>query len=81
MKRKENSMTSMTGNMIKMGIGNIVGTSLIGATAGVVAGLPAGSMARNVAGIVPGLQSVALLGPNLKLVKTSLGGKKKGGFL
>ena len=63
---------SYMGQMINTGVGNIVGTSLIGATAGMVQGLPAG-MARDIAGITPGLQATAMLGPNLKFVNDSLG--------
>ena len=72
---------SMTGDMIKMGVGTIVGVGLIGATASAVGALPAGT-AKNLAGIVPGLQSTALLGHNLKFVNTSLkSNSKKGKFI
>lgn len=63
---------SYMGQMINTSIGNMVGVGMIGATAGMVQGLPAG-MAKDVAGVVPGLQSVALLGPNMKLAKDALG--------
>ena len=33
----------MTGDMVKMGVGALVGTTMSGATAGVVGGLPAGT--------------------------------------
>lgn len=55
------------GNMVGMGITNLVGVGLIGATAGVVGGMPAGT-AKDIAGIVPGLQSVALVGGNLGML-------------
>jgi len=58
---------SMTGDMIKMGTGALVGTAMIGATATQVAALPAGT-AKTVSGIVPGLQGVALVGHQLKYV-------------
>ena len=61
------------GQMINTGVGNLVGVGMISATSGMVQGLPAG-MAKDIAGITPGLQSVALLGPNLKLANDSLGG-------
>jgi hypothetical protein len=66
-KRKQSYM----GQMINTGVGNLVGVGLIGATASAVQGLPAGT-ARDIAGITPGLQSVAMLGPNLKFAKDSL---------
>jgi len=53
---------------IKTGVTNLVGIGLIGASAGVVNALPVGT-AKTVAGIVPGLQSVALVGENLKFIK------------
>lgn len=72
----------MLGNIIGTGVTNIVGVGMIGATADVVQAMPAGT-AKTIAGITPGLQSVALLGPNLKLVNDSFGSsnkKKKKGF-
>ena len=54
----------MTGNMVRMGTGALVGTAMIGATAGQVAALPAGT-AKTVAGIVPGLQATSLVGQQL----------------
>jgi len=62
------------GNMLTTGVGTMVGVGLTGATSSMVNTLPAGSMERSVAGIVPGLQSVALLGPNVKLVNDSFSG-------
>jgi len=53
---------------IRTGITNLVGIGLIGASAGAVNALPVGT-ARTVAGIVPGLQSAALVGQNLKFIK------------
>ena len=66
----------MTGDMIKMGVGNIVGTSLIGASAGAAAAIPAG-MAKDIAGTAVGMQSVALLGHNVGYVKKAFGKKTK----
>ena len=63
---------SLMGDMVGMGIGNIVGTAMIGATATGVAALPAGSMGRSIAGIVPGLQATSLIGANLGMM-----GKKR----
>ena len=74
--KKYKSKNSMTGNMIKTGIANIVGVGMIGATANAVSGLSAGT-AKSIASTIPGLQSTALLGANLKIVKKSL--KTKGG--
>lgn len=72
--------SSMIGNMLNAGITTMVGAGMIGATADVAAGLPSG-MAKDMAGTAVGLQSVALLGPNIKLVKSSLpSSKKKGKF-
>jgi len=66
----------MTGNMVKMGVGALVGTAMIGATSTSIAGLPAGT-AKSVAGIVPGLQSVALVGHSLKYVPGMTKKKKR----
>jgi hypothetical protein len=76
-RQRQRGSSSLVGQMVGTGVANIVGVGMIGATASAVGGLPAGT-AKDIAGVVPGLQSVALLGPNLKLVNTSLGnGKKK----
>jgi len=72
-RRKQSPSESMTGRMITTGVGNLVGMGLMGATAGMANTLPAGSLASNMAGTAVGLQGVALLGPNLKLVNDSLG--------
>jgi hypothetical protein len=72
MAKKKNYYQTQTGNMINTGIGNLVGVGMIGATSSMVQGLPAGT-AKDIAGIVPGLQSAAMLGPNLKLVNDSMG--------
>jgi len=76
-RRSRNGMNSMTGDMIKMGVGNLVGVGLIGASATAVGAIPAG-MSRDIAGTAVGLQSVALLGHNVGYVKKSLGSGKKG---
>ena len=51
-----------------MGVGNMVGATMIGATAGVVGSMPAG-MGKDIAGIVPGLQATALMGSNVGYLK------------
>ena len=81
-KRQRSQSENMTGNMVKMGVGNLVGVTMIGATAGVVNTLPAGT-AKSVAGIVPGLQSVALMNENVKAmgIKGPRRMKKKKGSL
>lgn len=75
MKRKRK--TSYVGDLINTGVTNMVGIGMIGATAGMVNTLPAGT-AKTITGIVPGLQSTALLGPNIKLMNKSLKSKGKG---
>jgi hypothetical protein len=57
--KKQRAPKNMLGNVMRTSITNLAGIGMISATAGMVQGLPAGSMERNVAGIVPGLQSVA----------------------
>jgi len=64
--------SSMVGDMLSTGVGTMVGVGMISATAGMVNTMPAGT-AKDIAGVVPGLQSVALLGPNISLAKKSLG--------
>lgn len=66
---------TMVGDMVNMGVGNIVGTGLIGASADVAAGLPSG-MAKTITGTAVGMQGVALLGHNIGYVNKSLGIKK-----
>lgn len=74
---KKTKSKSLVGQMINTSIGTMVGVGMIGATAGMVNELPAGT-AKSIAGVVPGLQSAALLGPNIKLAKSSL--KKSNGY-
>jgi len=62
--------------MIELGIGNLVGISMISATANVHSSMPAGT-AKTITGIVPGLQATALLGENLKMFKTKNIRRKK----
>ena len=54
--------------LIKNALTTMVGVGMISATAGMVNSMPAGT-AKSVAEIVPGLQSVALVGNNLKTMK------------
>ena len=67
-RQRRRSNGPMVGDMMSMGVGNIVGTTMIGATAGVVAGMPAGT-AKTIAGMAPALQSTALVGANLGVLK------------
>ena len=67
---------TMLGNIIKMGVGNIVGTGLIGATATSVNAIPAG-MGHDIAAVVPGLQSISLVGANAGMAMKSFGGNGK----
>ena len=64
---------TMLGNMLGMGMTNLVGVGMIGATAGMVNTIPAGT-AHDIAGMAPALQSTALLGANLGRVNNSFGG-------
>jgi len=64
-KKKNKKIDSDLGRMMNMGITNIVGVGMIGATAGAVNSLPAGT-GKSVAGIIPGLQSTSLMASNLK---------------
>jgi len=66
-KRKRSQSETMTGKMIKMGVGNLVGVTMIGATSTAVGTIPAGT-ARTIAGMAPGLQSVALMNENVKAI-------------
>ena len=63
---------SAVGDMMQMGIGNLVGVGLISATAGAVGNIPAGT-AHDIAGLAPALQSTALVGHNLGMVNRSFG--------
>jgi len=65
-------MTKNKNNLVATGLRTMVGIGLMGATAGMVNQLPAGT-AKNIAGVVPGLQATALVANNVKLVKTSFG--------
>ena len=67
----------MTGDMISMGIGSLVGVGMINATAGMVHAMPAGT-AKDIAAITPGLQSVSLLGYNAGMAMKSLNGNGNG---
>ena len=59
--------------LIKNMMGTMIAVPLVGATASQVNALPAGT-AKNIAGIVPGLQSVALVAHATKPIKF-FGGK------
>ena len=77
--RRRNGMNSMTGDMLKMGIGNLIAIPLIGASAAQVGALPAGTpeLAKSMAGTAVGLQGVALLGHNVGYAKRAFGKKVK----
>lgn len=68
----------MVKKIIELGVGNLVGVGLIGATSGMVNDLPAGT-AKNIAGIIPGLQSTALVSHNFGLEKKQKGSNKQKG--
>lgn len=57
----------MPKKLIKNMLGTMIAIPLIGATASQVNALPAGT-ARDIAGIVPGLQSVALVGNSVNFI-------------
>jgi hypothetical protein len=73
-KKKNGSM-----GMVNMGVTNLVGVGLVGATAGMVNDMPAGT-AKSIAGMAPALQSTALMGANLGMMKKSMGSKKNSYF-
>ena len=52
------------GPMVNTALTTLVGVGMIGATAGMVNELPAGT-AKNIAGVVPGLQALSLVSYNL----------------
>ena len=75
---KKNGYKSSVGNILNAGVGTLVGVGMMGATSSMVNQLPAGT-AKDVAGIIPGLQATTLVAHNLKFVNSSLGnGKGKG---
>ena len=76
MKQKKSKKDDYVKQVLKTGIVTMLGVGMMGATAGMVNALPVGT-ARTIAGTTIGLQGVALLGPNLKLVDKSLSYKKK----
>lgn len=69
-------MDKIKNKFIKVAITNLIAIPLIGATATQVNNLPAGT-AKNIVGVVPGLQSIALVSKNLKLINNKP--KMKGG--
>ena len=82
MTKKKSGSESMVSSMMNMGVTNLVGVGMIGATAGMVNTLPAG-VTKDIAGMAPALQSTALVGANLGMVKKSMGkstGSKKDKF-
>lgn len=62
MKRRKSKLPYLN-DIAKIGVTNIVGVGMIGATSEMVNTLPA---SKTIAGVVPGLQSTALVGYNLK---------------
>ena len=71
-RRKGSDSGSPLGNVLGMGVTNLVGVGMIGATADMVQTMPAGT-AKTIAGNIPAIQSVGLLGANLGM----MGGSKK----
>jgi len=69
---KKNGYKSSVGNILNAGVGTLVGVGMMGATSSMINQLPAGT-AKDVAGIIPGLQATTLIGHNLKFVNSSLG--------
>lgn len=65
MRYKKSRKSSFVKDVVGTGVGNIVGIGMIGATAEMANALPAGT-AKTITGVIPGLQSVALVGHNLK---------------
>ena len=61
----------LLGNMLKSGVTNIAGISMINATSGMVNSMPDGT-AKSIASNIPGLQSTALLATNIKPLKGAL---------
>lgn len=64
--------SSYVGDVLSAGVSTMVGVGMMGATADMVSSLPAGT-AKTIAGTTVGLQGIALLGPNIKLAKKSMG--------
>ena len=79
MRKQRRSRDSMVGNMVGMGVGNLVGVGMMSASADALHGMEAGT-AKTLAGTAVGLGGVALVGHNLGYVKKSLGSKKKGSY-
>jgi hypothetical protein len=63
-------------NMMTIGVKNLVGVGMIGATASMTNALPTGT-AKSVASIVPGLQATALVGENMKCMGMGFGKKRR----
>jgi hypothetical protein len=62
---KKNNKNSSVGTMINTGVGTMVGMGMMGATAGMINEMPAGT-AKSIAGVVPGLQAASLVAYNVK---------------
>jgi len=62
---------SMMGDTMSMAVGNIVGATMIGATANAAAALPAGP-AKQIVSTVPTMQAAALAGHNIRYVNRAL---------
>lgn len=78
--RRRNYSNNPTRNMVNMGVGNLLGVGLMGASASAVGGLPAGT-AKDLAGTAVGLQGVALLGHNIGYVKKAFPSSKKKSYI
>lgn len=61
-KRRRVAKGSMMGNMIKMGVGGVVGATMVGATADVAAGLPAGPAKAITQGVTVPMMATGVAG-------------------
>ena len=63
-KSKKQRAVYRSGGIMRTGMRNLIGVSMIGATASMTNSLPAGT-AKTIAGTIPAIQSVALVESNL----------------
>ena len=77
--KQKSENQKMLGSVIGSGVTNLVGLSMMGATAGMVNEMHPGT-AKSIAGIVPGLQGVALMGANVGMVKKTMKSSKGNGY-
>ena len=72
MKQRRRKQSYM-GQMINTSVANMAGIGLIGASAGMAQALPACTPGRELVNTAVGMQGLAMLGPNVKFAKDSLG--------